>query len=317
MINKNSKIYVAGHKGLVGSAIIRKLEEKGYKKIITKNKKDLDLTNQLQVSKFIKKENPDFIFIAAAKVGGIYSNNKYKAEFIYSNLSIQTNLIHSAFVNGIKNLIFLGSSCVYPRDCSQPIKEKYLLDGKLEKTNDAYAIAKIAGIKMCESYNFQYKTNFKCIMPTNTFGPNDKYDTLNSHFLPALIKKIHNLKIKKKSKLILWGNGLARREIIYVDDIADACVYFMKKRIKEDIINIGTGKDYTIRYYAKLLLTLIYPNKKVIIQYDKSKPNGTPRKVMDISLAKKYGWKPKHKLKTAFIKAYQSYIRENQVFNQN
>ena len=317
MINKNSKIYVAGHKGLVGSAIIRKLEEKGYKKIITKNKKDLDLTNQLQVSKFIKKENPDFIFIAAAKVGGIYSNNKYKAEFIYSNLSIQTNLIHSAFVNGIKNLIFLGSSCVYPRDCSQPIKEKYLLDGKLEKTNDAYAIAKIAGIKMCESYNFQYKTNFKCIMPTNTFGPNDKYDNLNSHFLPALIKKIHNLKIKKKSKLILWGNGLARREIIYVDDIADACVYFMKKRIKEDIINIGTGKDYTIRHYAKLLLTLIYPNKKVIIQYDKSKPNGTPRKVMDISLAKKYGWKPKHKLKTAFIKAYQSYIRENQVFNQN
>ena len=317
MINKNSKIYVAGHKGLVGSAIIRKLEEKGYKKIITKNKKDLDLTNQLQVSKFIKKEKPDFIFIAAAKVGGIYSNNKYKAEFIYSNLSIQTNLIHSAFVNGIKNLIFLGSSCVYPRDCSQPIKEKYLLDGKLEKTNDAYAIAKIAGIKMCESYNFQYKTNFKCIMPTNTFGPNDKYDTLNSHFLPALIKKIHNLKIKKKSKLILWGNGLARREIIYVDDIADACVYFMKKRIKEDIINIGTGKDYTIRHYAKLLLDLIYPNKKVIIQYDKSKPNGTPRKVMDISLAKKYGWKPKHKLKTAFIKAYQSYIRENQVFNQN
>ena len=317
MINKNSKIYVAGHKGLVGSAIIRKLKEKGYKKIITKNKKDLDLTNQLQVSKFIKKKKPDFIFIAAAKVGGIYSNNKYKAEFIYSNLSIQTNLIHSAFVNGIKNLIFLGSSCVYPRDCSQPIKEKYLLDGKLEKTNDAYAIAKIAGIKMCESYNFQYKTNFKCIMPTNTFGPNDKYDNLNSHFLPALIKKIHNLKIKKKSKLILWGNGLARREIIYVDDIADACVYFMKKRIKEDIINIGTGKDYTIRHYAKLLLTLIYPNKKVIIQYDKSKPNGTPRKVMDISLAKKYGWKPKHKLKTAFIKAYQSYIRENQVFNQN
>ena len=232
-------------------------------------------------------------------------------------MSIQTNLIHSAFVNGIKNLIFLGSSCVYPRDCSQPIKEKYLLDGKLEKTNDAYAIAKIAGIKMCESYNFQYKTNFKCIMPTNTFGPNDKYDNLNSHFLPALIKKIHNLKIKKKSKLILWGNGLARREIIYVDDIADACVYFMKKRIKEDIINIGTGKDYTIRHYAKLLLDLIYPNKKVIIQYDKSKPNGTPRKVMDISLAKKYGWKPKHKLKTAFIKAYQSYIRENQVFNQN
>ena len=196
MVNKNSKIYIAGHNGLVGSAILRRLKQQGYKKIITIDRSKLDLTNQLKVYKFLKKQKPNFIFLAAAKVGGIYSNNKYRAEYIYSNLSIQNNVIHSAFQNGIKNLIFLGSSCVYPRNCPQPIKEKYLLDGKLEKTNDAYAIAKIAGIKMCESYNDQYKMNYKCIMPTNTFGPNDKYDDLNSHFLPALIKKVYNIKKK-------------------------------------------------------------------------------------------------------------------------
>ncbi len=310
MMNKNSKIYVAGHKGLVGSAILRKLKEKGYKKIITRDKSKLDLTNQLKVNQFLKKHKPDFIFLAAAKVGGIYSNNRFKADFIYSNLSIQNNVIHSAYLNNIKNLIFLGSSCVYPRNCPQPIKEKYLLDGKLEKTNDAYAIAKIAGIKMCESYNQQYKMNFKCIMPTNTFGPNDNYDNLNSHFLPALIKKIHNIKKNKKSKLVLWGNGLAKREVVYVDDIADACIYFMRKKIKENVINIGTGKDYTIKTYAKLILNLICPQKKVRVIYDKTKPNGTPRKVLDISLAKKYGWKPKHKLKNALLKAYESYIDE-------
>ena len=310
MIKKKSKIYVAGHKGLVGSAILRKLKEKGYKKIITRDKSKLDLTNQLKVNQFLKKHKPDFIFLAAAKVGGIYSNNKFKADFIYSNLSIQNNVIHSAYLNNIKNLIFLGSSCVYPRNCPQPIKEKYLLDGKLEKTNDAYAIAKIAGIKMCESYNQQYKMNFKCIMPTNTFGPNDNYDNLNSHFLPALIKKIHNIKENKKSKLVLWGNGLAKREVVYVDDIADACIYFMRKKIKENVINIGTGKDYTIKTYAKLIIKLICPKKKVRVVYDKTKPNGTPRKVLDISLAKKYGWKPKHKLKNALLKAYESYIDE-------
>ena len=310
MINKNSKIFVAGHNGLVGSAILRGLKKRGYKKIITKNKSNLDLTNQLKVYKFLKKQKPDFIFLAAAKVGGIYSNNRYKADFIYNNLSIQNNIIHSAFQNGIKNLIFLGSSCVYPRNCPQPIKEKYLLDGKLEKTNDAYAIAKIAGIKMCESYNDQYGTNFKCIMPTNTFGPNDKYDDLNSHFLPALIKKVHKIKKNKKNKLILWGNGLAKREVIYVDDIADACIYFMKNKIKENIINIGTGKEYTIKTYAKLILKLICPKVKVKIIYDRTKPNGTPRKVLDISLAKRYGWKPKYKLKNALLKTYESYVNE-------
>ena len=310
MINKNSKIYVAGHNGLVGSAILRNLKKRGYKNLLIRNKSSLDLTDQLKVFKFFKKHRPDFIFLAAAKVGGIYSNNKYKAEFIYSNLTIQNNVIHAAFQNKIKNLIFLGSSCVYPRNCKQPIKEEYLLSGKLEKTNDAYAVAKIAGIKMCESYNYQYKTNYKCIMPTNTFGPNDNYDSLNSHFLPALIKKVHRLKKKNNKKLILWGNGRAKREIIYVDDIADACIYFMKKKIKENVINIGSGKDYTINTYAKLIIDLICPNKKIKIIYDKTKPNGTPRKVLDISLAKKYGWKPKFKLKTALLKAYESYVFE-------
>ena len=310
MISKKSKIFVAGHNGLVGSAIVRRLKDLGYKNIILRNKSSLDLTNQLKVKKFLKKYKPKFIFIAAAKVGGIYSNNKFKADFIFNNLSIQTNLIHSAFLNGIKNLIFLGSSCVYPRNCSQPIKEDYLLGGKLEKTNDAYAIAKIAGIKMCESYNEQYNMNYKCIMPTNTFGPNDKYDSLNSHFLPALIKKIHNLKKNKKKKLVLWGNGMAKREVIYVDDIADACIYFMNKKIKENTVNIGTGKDLTIKKYAELMLRLIIPERKVKIVYDRSKPNGTPRKVLDISLAKKYGWKPKTKLKDSILKAYKSYLKE-------
>ena len=309
MINLKSKIYVAGHKGLVGSAIVRKLKEKGFKNIIVRAKKELDLINQNKVLRFLKKNKPDFIFIAAAKVGGIYSNNKYKADYIYENLSIQNNIIHSAHLCDINNLIFLGSSCVYPRNCKQPIKEKYLLTGKPEKTNDSYSIAKIAGIKMCESYNFQYKRNYKCIMPTNTFGPNDNYDTLNSHFFPALLKKIHNIKVKNKNKLVLWGNGKAKREVIYVDDIAEACIFFMKKKIEENIINIGTGIDYTIKEYANLLLNLLIPEKKIKIIYDLNKPNGTPKKVLDISLAKKYGWKPKYDLKKTTIKTYKDFLK--------
>ena len=263
MINLNSKIYIAGHKGLVGSAILRKLKLKGFKNVIFRSKKQLDLKNQANVLKFLKKNKPDFIFIAAAKVGGIYSNNKYKAEFINDNLTIQSNLIHSAYLSGTRNLIFLGSSCIYPRNCKQPIKEDYLLTGKLEETNAPYAIAKIAGIKMCESYNSQYKTNYKCLMPTNVFGPNDNYSTMNSHFFPALIKKIHNLKVQNKEKLILWGNGLAKREVIYVDDLADACIYFMNKKIKETFVNIGSGKDYTIKQYAKIIINNIKPKKKL------------------------------------------------------
>jgi len=308
-VNKKSKIYIAGHLGLVGSAILRKLASKGYQNIIFKTRKQLDLTNQKKVFQFLKKNKPDFIFIAAAKVGGIYSNNKYKAEYIYENLSIQSNLIHSAYLVGVKKLIFLGSSCVYPKMSKQPIKEEYLLDGPLEETNDAYAIAKIAGIKMCESYNNQYKTNYKCLMPTNTFGPNDNYDNLNSHFFPALIKKTHSLKVENKNQIILWGNGRAKREVIYVDDIADACLFFMNRNIKETIVNIGTGKDHSIYNYAKEIIKLIIPNKKIKIKYDLTKPNGTPRKVLDIKLAKRYGWKAKTNLKEAIIKTYKDYLK--------
>ena len=310
MVNLKSKIYVAGHNGLVGSAIVRQLKKKGYKKIITANRSTLDLTNQTKVLKFLKKKKPQFIFIAAAKVGGVYSNNKYKGQYIYENITIQSNLIHSAYLCGIKNLIFLGSSCAYPRLCRQPIKEQYLLNGHLEKTNDAYAVAKIAGIKMCESYNAQYKTNYKTLMPTNTFGPNDNYDTLNSHFFPALIRKVHEIKTNKKKQLVLWGNGLAKREVIHVDDVADACVYFMNKKIKEPLINIGNGKIYSIKHYAKLILNILIPKNKIKIVFDLSKPNGTPRKVLNISLAKKYGWRSKIKLKEEILKTYHDYIKQ-------
>ena len=311
MINLSSKIYVAGHNGLVGSAIVRQLKRNGYTNIIVANRKKLDLTKQLDVLKFLKKKKLDFIFLAAAKVGGIYSNNRYKADYLYENLAIQSNVINGAYLSGVKNLIFLGSSCIYPKKCKQPIKESYLLTGELEPTNDAYAIAKIAGIKMCESYNVQYNTNYKCLMPTNTFGPNDSYDGLNSHFLPALIKKVDKLKDSKKNTLILWGNGKAKREVIHVDDIANACVYFMNKKKKPTLINIGTGKDFTIEYYAKLISKIILTKKKIIIKYDLSKPNGIKRKVMDVSLAKKLGWKYKISLKNAILTTYQSYKKEN------
>ena len=300
MINFNSKIFVAGHKGLVGSAIVRQLKEKGYSKVITIDKEKLDLTNQSKVHNFLKKNKPDFIFLAAAKVGGILSNNRFKAEFIYNNLSIQLNIIHSAYRCGIKDIIFLGSSCVYPRDCKQPIKENYLLGGKLEKTNDAYAIAKIAGIKMCESYNEQYNTNYKCLMPTNTFGPNDNYDELNSHFFPALIKKMHQIKIKNKNTLKVWGDGSPRREVIYVDDLARACVFFMKKK----------KKRMSNKYWNWHRLFII-PNRNIKIVYDKKKPNGTPKKVLDIKLARKYGWKPKFKLNQSILKTYNFFLKEN------
>ena len=311
MINKTSKIFVAGHNGLVGSAIIRKLKKKGFRNILVEKKSKLNLLDQSQVLKFLKKNKPKFIFIAAAKVGGIYSNDKYKAEFIYSNLSIQNNIIHSAYKCKIKDLIFLGSSCVYPRLCKQPIKEQYLLNGELEKTNEPYAVAKIAGIKMCESYNFQYKTNYKCLMPTNTFGPNDNYHPLNSHFFPSLIRKIHKAKKNKQKKLIVWGDGSPKRELIYVDDIADACVYFMNKKIKETIINIGTGKDFSIKQYANMILKVIYPKNNLKFKFDKTKPNGTPRKVLNVALAKKYGWKAKTDLKKAILVTYQDFLLKN------
>ncbi len=307
MITKKSKIFVAGHRGLVGSAVVRRLKDKGFKNIITVNKNKLDLTDQSKTFKFLKKVKPKFIFICAAKVGGILANDTFKGEFVYNNLQIQNNLIHGAYINGINDLIFLGSSCVYPRNCRQPIKEKYLLGGELEKTNEPYAVAKIAGIKLCESYNFQYNTNYLCLMPTNTYGPNDNYDPFTSHFIPALIRKAHEIKSTKNKALKIWGTGKIRREIIYVDDLADACIYFMNTKTKESLINIGIGKDLTINQYAKKILKVLNITAK--INYDKSKPDGTPQKLLDISNAKKYGWKPKVSLEKGILMAYKSFIK--------
>ena len=306
MKSKKSKIFVAGHKGLVGSAVINKLRKQGFNNIITINKKKLDLTNQKKTFQFLKKNKPKFILICAAKVGGILANNTFRGEFLYNNLQIQNNLIHGAFVNGIKNIVFLGSSCVYPRNCKQPIKEKYLLNGSLEKTNEPYAIAKIAGIKLCETYNHQYNTNYICLMPTNTYGPNDNYDRFSSHFIPALIRKIHEIKYKKNKILNIWGNGRPKREVIYVEDLADACVYFMQTKTKETLINIGSGVDFTITEYAKKILRVLKVDAK--IKYNKSKPNGTPKKLLDVSIAKKYGWKTKTTFEDGVLLAYKSFI---------
>ena len=308
MITKNSKIFLAGHNGLVGSAILRRLNILGYKSILTVDKKKLDLTNQKKVFLFLKRNRPQAIIIAAAKVGGINANNNYRADFIYENLAIQNNLIHSAFLNKIKDLIFLGSSCVYPKNSKQPIKEKYILTGPLEHTNEPYAIAKIAGIKMCESYNIQYGTNYKCLMPSNTYGPNDNYNLHNSHFFPALIRKIHDAKIRKANKITLWGTGKPKRELIYVDDVANACIFFLNKKTKESLINIGTGKDIKIEKYAKLIMKFL--NIKININFDKTKPDGTPRKLLDTTIAKKYGWRPKISLKDGFFITYSDYLKK-------
>ena len=289
IINKKSKIFLTGHKGLVGSAILRQLKIQGYKKILIVSKKKLDLRNQKKVESFFRKNKPDVVINAAATVGGIYANNKYKADFIFNNLAIQTNIIHSSYLNKVKQLVFLGSSCVYPRDCKQPIKESYLLQSDIEKTNEPYAIAKIAGIKMCESYNFQYKTNYKCLMPCNTYGPNDNYNPLTSHFYPALISKIFKAKEKKQKSITIWGNGKAKRELMYVDDLAKACIFFFNKNTKESLINIGSGVEKTITEFAKFIMKKA--KIKIQIKYDKNKPNGTPRKILDSTLALKYGWK--------------------------
>jgi len=314
MINKNDKIFVAGHNGLVGSAIVRKLKEKKFRNIITVEKKRLNLINQKNVEKFFKKVRPKYLIIAAAKVGGIKTNSEKVAEFIYENLQIQTNLIHSAYKYGISSLVFLGSSCIYPKYSKQPIKESYLLTGKLENTNEAYAVAKIAGVKMCEYYNQQYQTNFKSLMPTNTFGPNDNYDLNTSHFLPALIRKIYEAKIKNNKSINLWGNGKTKRELIYVDDLAEASIYFLFKKTKKNLINIGTQKDYTIENYAKKIMKIM--NVKLKIKYIKKNLKGTPRKVMDCSIANRLGWKPKTSIDKGlnlsikdFIKKYKQYTK--------
>ena len=309
MIEKNAKIFLAGHGGLVGSAILRRLKKYGFKNIITINRSDLDLTNQQKVFAFLGKKKPKAVIIAAAKVGGILDNNKYRGEYIYENLSIQNNLIHGSFLNKVKNLIFLGSSCVYPKNCSQPIKEKYLLTKELEYTNEPYAIAKIAGIKLCENYNLQYATNYKCLMPSNTYGPNDNYNLNSSHFFPALIKKVTEAQKKNKKDIILWGTGKAKRELIYVDDVADACIFFLKKYTKHSLINIGTGKDKTIEQYAEFIIKKL--GLKIKINFDTKKPDGTARKLLDISIAKKYGWFPKISLSEGFDITFRDFLKKN------
>ena len=298
MIQKKSKIFVTGHNGLVGSAVVRRLIHHGYKNIVTIIRKKLDLRNQELVFNFFRNNKIDAVINAAGTVGGIYANNKYKADFIYDNLAIQSNIIHSCYKNKVKSLIFLGSSCIYPRNSKQPIKEKYLLNGELEKTNEPYAIAKIAGIKMCESYNFQYKTNYKCLMPCNVYGPNDNYNLQTSHFFPALLAKAISAMKNEKKTITLWGTGKAKRELIYADDLADACIYFMNKKTKESLINIGTSNDMSILSYAKFILKKLNLNCKIIL--DKSKPDGTPRKIIDSSIALKYGWSPKVDLDLGF-----------------
>ena len=297
-LNKNSKIFIAGHKGMVGSSIVRVLKKKGYKNLIQASHSKLDLTNQKKTYNFFKKTKPDYVIIAAAKVGGIIANKLFKGDFIYQNIMIQTNIIHSSYLFGIKKLIFLGSSCIYPKYSKQPIKENELLSGKLEETNDAYAIAKIAGLKMCEAYNTQFNTNFICLMPTNLYGPNDNYDLKTSHFYPALISKIYSAKKQKKNSINVWGNGKPKRELLYVDDLAEACEFFLKKPVRHSLINIGSGKEKTIREYCSFLTKKF--RIKLNIKFDKKKPNGTPRKILDTTLAKRYGWKSKIDLETGF-----------------
>ena len=308
LVNKDSKIFLAGHKGMVGSAIFNHLKKKKYKKIITIDKKKLNLLNQNQTENYIKKIKPDCVLIAAARVGGILANNNYKANFIYENIMIQTNLIHSSFLAGVKKLIFLGSSCIYPKFAKQPINENQLLSGKLEDTNDAYAVAKIAGIKMCEAYNEQYKLNYLCLMPTNLYGPNDNYNLHTSHFFPALIKKIHSAKQKNKKKLTIWGDGKSKRELMYVDDLANACEFFLRKKTKHSLINIGSGLEKNIEEYARFIMKKL--NVNLDIKKDKSKPNGTPRKILNSKLAKSYGWKPKINLNNGFDFTYQNFLKK-------
>ena len=309
MINKNCKIFVAGHKGLVGSAIIRKLKTSGYKKILTAEKSTLNLINQEKVLKFLKKKKPDFIFIAAAKVGGIYANNKYKADFIYSNLSIQNNLIHSAFKCGIKNLIFLGSSCVYPKLCKQPIKEEYLLSGYLEPTNEAYSIAKIAGIKLCQAYNKQYKTKFICAQPSNVYGPRDNFNPETSHVIAGLINRFHLAKKNDTESIDCWGTGSARREFVYVEDLADALIFLMKEYDGSEIINVGVGRDISIKELVAHIVDVVgYEGE---IKWDTSKPEGMKQRLLDTSKLNALGWKPKTSLDRGLHLTYEYFKLEN------
>ena len=313
MINKNSKIFLAGHKGMVGSAILRKLKDLNYKNIYYQSKTHLNLIDQKKVLKYFSKIKPNAVILAAAKVGGIKANNEKRAEFIFENLSIQNNVINASYKNGVKDLIFLGSSCVYPKNSKIPIKEEYLLSNYLEKTNEPYAIAKIAGINLCESYNIQYGVNYKCLMPCNAYGINDNYDPNASHFLPALIRKIINALKTNKDHIKIWGSGKPLRELIFSDDIADACIYFLNKNTKHSLINIGTGVEKSVNDYAKYIMKHLGVNLK--IKHEKVKLDGTFRKLMDSSLAKKYGWKFKTNLDVGLSITINDYLK-NQIFKR-
>jgi len=316
-MKKKSKIFIAGHKGLVGSAILRRLNTEGYKNLILRESSQLDLTNQASVDIFFKKKRPEVVILAAAKVGGIYANSLFPADFIYKNIMIQSNVMHAAFNNGVKKFIYLGSSCIYPKKSKQPIKEDYLLSGELEKTNSAYAIAKISGLMMCQSYNKQYKdkTDYRCLMPTNLYGPNDNYHNLESHVIPALIRRIHEAKIKKSKKVKIWGTGKAKREFLYSDDLADAIIFLLKIKKEKykkhvnnqyNIVNIGSGYEYTIKNLAKIIAEVV--GFKGIIICDIKKPDGTPRKFLSNKILVKLGWKPQFNLYQGLKKTYEDYL---------
>ncbi len=307
-MNKDSKIYVAGHRGLVGSAIVRNLEERGYTNIIYRTHKELDLTRQVEVEKFFEDEKPEYVFLAAAKVGGIHANNTRPAEFIYDNLMIESNIIHSAYKYGVKKLLFLGSSCIYPKFANQPIKEEYLLTGELEPTNEAYAIAKITGIELCKFYRRQYGCDFISAMPTNLYGINDNFDLETSHVLPALIRKFHEAKINNQEEVVMWGTGKPLREFMYVDDLADALVHLMLNYSDEIHVNMGTGKDLSIGELAQIVKEVVGYEGKIV--NDLSKPDGTPRKLLDISRLEATGWKYKTELREGIEKVYKWYLEK-------
>lgn len=306
--NLEAKIYVAGHKGMVGSAIERALTNQGYKNIIKRTSKQLDLTDKLEVDHFFATEKPDYVFLAAAKVGGILANSTYPADFLFQNINIQNNVIHASLVNKVKKLLFLGSSCIYPKHAPQPIKEEYLLTGALEATNDAYAIAKICGIKMCQAYAKQYGVNFINAMPTNLYGKNDNYHLENSHVLPALIRKIHDAKNAGAAEVTVWGTGTPKREFLYADDLAEACIHLMKVYNSSDIVNIGTGEDLTIKELATSISKALEYDGDLV--FDVSKPDGTPRKLLDVSKIKNTGWQPKVGLDEGVLLAYQDYLQQ-------
>ncbi|OGF34296.1 GDP-fucose synthetase [Candidatus Falkowbacteria bacterium RIFOXYC2_FULL_48_21] len=313
-MQKNSSIYVAGHKGLVGSAIVRRLLDLGYTNLILRNRRELDLLCQKAVADFFSEHRPEYVFLAAAKVGGIMSNKTHKADFIYENLQIQNNIIHNAAICGISKLLFLGSSCIYPRDCPQPMREDYLLTGSLEKTNDAYAVAKIAGIKMCQSYNEQYNTNFISVMPTNLYGINDNFDIENGHVLPSLIRKFYLAKINEQPCVELWGTGAPLREFLYVDDLADACVYLMNNYAQSSIVNIGTGEEISIKDLAMLIRDIVDYRGEII--WNSSRPDGTPRKLLDVSKLHVLGWQHRVTLRVGLKTTYTWFLQNQETLRQ-